>query len=468
MRPVIALVGRPNVGKSTLFNRLTRSRDALVANVPGLTRDRQYGDGLVGGRAYIVVDTGGLAENETDIDQAMESQSYLAIDEADIVLFMVDARAGLTPADSQILDQLRKRQKTVFLVVNKIDGSNPEQAMADFHATGLKHLYPITATQGKGVSRLMTEVLATVPEAENDGTTGAQAVGIKIAVVGCPNVGKSTLVNRLLGEERVVVFDLPGTTRDSLYIPYDRRGESYTLIDTAGIRKRGKTRETVEKFSVIKSLQAIDDAHVVIMILDARKGLVEQDLHLLDYIIDAGRALVVAVNKWDGLSQEKKDKLKSDIERRMGFVTFAKKHYISALHGTGVGDLYKSIHAAYDAAQRKLDTNKLTKILERAVEEHAPPMVNGRRIKLRYAHSGGHNPPIIVIHGKQTDKLPAHYTRYLEKTYRKIMKLEGTPIRIHFKSDANPFTSSEKSLNPQKVAQKRRIRKNRQSKQVKK
>ena len=406
MRPVIALVGRPNVGKSTLFNRLTRSRDALVANVPGLTRDRQYGDGVVGGRAYIVVDTGGIAESETDIDQAMESQSYQAIDEADVVLFLVDARVGLTPADTQILDHLRKRQKTVFLVVNKVDGLDPEQAMADFHITGLKHLYATTATQGKGVNRLMRAVMAALPEDSEDDNAGAHPDGIKIAVVGCPNVGKSTLVNRLLGEERVVVFDLPGTTRDSLYIPYERHGKPYTLIDTAGIRRRGKTRETVEKFSVIKSLQAIEDANVVIMVLDARKGLVEQDLHLLDYIIDTGRALVVAVNKWDGLSQEQKGKLKADIERRMGFTDFAEKHFISALHGTGVGNLYKSVHKAYDASQRKLDTHKLTSILERAVTEHAPPMVNGRRIRLRYAHAGGHNPPVIVIHGKQTNRLP--------------------------------------------------------------
>ncbi len=461
MRPVIALVGRPNVGKSTLFNRLTRSRDAIVANFAGLTRDRQYGEGVVGNRPYIVIDTGGITGNEQGIDFAMASQALLAIEEANAVLFMVDANEGLNPGDVQILEYLRKKNKQSYLVVNKVDGLDEEQAKEDFYRTGIAEMWPITATQGRGVSKLMDHVLAnfpTDPVAEAAQDTDA---GIKIAIAGAPNVGKSTLVNRMLGEERVVVFDEAGTTRDSIYIPFERHGKRYTLIDTAGIRRRGKTSETVEKFSVVKALQAIQDANVVVLIIDARKGLVEQDMHLLGYVIESGRGLVIALNKWDGMAPAQKDQVKMDIKRRLVFADFARVHYISAKFGTGVGDLYKSIHKAFDSAQKTLSTNILTTVLEQVVIDHAPPTVNGRRIKLRYAHAGGHNPPIIVIHGKQTEKLPDHYIRYLEKAFRKALKLEGTPIRIVLKSDANPFVASEKDLTPQQVAQKRRIRKNR-------
>ena len=461
MRPVIALVGRPNVGKSTLFNRLTRTRDAIVANIPGLTRDRQYGEGSSEGKSFIAIDTGGITGYEDGIDAEMASQSLQAIDEATICLFLVDARDGLTPDDSRILDYLRKHSKRSYLLVNKIDGSDPNEAMAEFFALGMKDVFPITATQGRGVTRMLTAVL---DDAETDIQTTEEELeieGIKIAIAGRPNVGKSTLVNRMLGEDRVVVYDRPGTTRDSVYIPFERRGKKYTLIDTAGIKRRGKTKETVEKFSVVKSLQAIQDANVVVLIVDARDGIVEQDLHLLGYVIETGRALVIAINKWDGMTESEKEHVKSEIRRRFTFVDFARIHFISALHGSGVGDLYKSILTAFDSASKKLTTNRLTQVLQDAVVDHAPPIVNGRRIKLRYAHAGGHNPPTIVIHGKQTDKLPGHYSRYQEKTFRNGLKLEGTPLRIELRSDANPFVKGEQQLSQKQVARKRKIKKNR-------
>ena len=466
MRPVIALVGRPNVGKSTLFNRLTRSREALVANIPGLTRDRKYGDGEIEGHSFIVIDTGGISGDEEGIDLEMASQSLQAIEEANICLFMVDAKDGLLPDDNRILDHLRKRSKNTCLVVNKIDGRDPDAALADFYSLGLSEIFPITATQGRGVKSMLVKVLTDFEQAAIDAGEGeavfqdVAATGIKIAIAGRPNVGKSTLVNRMLGEERVVVFDEPGTTRDSIYIPYERRGRRYTLIDTAGIKKRGQTKQTIEKFSVVKSLQAIQDAHVVVLIIDARTGIVEQDLHLLGYVVETGRALVIAINKWDGMHSEDKDQVKDDIRRRFVFVDFAKIHFISALYGTGVGDLYKSIHTAYESATKTLTTHRLTELLQNAVTDHAPPMVNGRRIKLRYAHAGGQNPPIIVIHGKQTDKLPGNYSRYLEKTFRKVLKLEGTPVRIELRSGENPFVKGEEGLTQQQISQKRRIKKN--------
>jgi len=456
MRPVIALVGRPNVGKSTLFNRLTRSRDALVANLPGLTRDRRYGEGTFDGRSFIVIDTGGITGYEEGIDEAMAAQSLLAIDEASICLLLVDARDGLAPDDNRILDYLRKHDKQFHLVVNKVDGLDPDQAMAEFASLGAS-MHAITATQGRGMQSLLQSLLADWPEEEEAEAASEQETGIKIAVAGRPNVGKSTLVNR------VVVYDQPGTTRDSIYIPFERRDRRYTLIDTAGIRRRGKTKETVEKFSVVKSLQAIQDANVVILVIDARDGIVEQDLHLLGYIIEAGRALVIALNKWDGMEPGERDYVRAEIRRRLTFVDFAKIHFISALHGTGVGELYDSIHCAYDSAKRELSTNKLTQMLQAAVSEYAPPLVNGRRIKLRYAHAGGRNPPTIVIHGKQTDKLPGSYTRYLEKSFRSMLKLEGTPLRIELRSDANPFVKGEEELTPKQVARRRRLRRNRKA-----
>ena len=461
MRPVIALVGRSNVGKSTLFNQLTRSRNAIVANLPGLTRDRQYGEGSIDGKSFIAIDTGGINIGDEGIDQEMASQSLQAIGEATVCLFLVDARDGLTADDNMILDYLRKQNKHGYLVVNKIDGMDENEAVAEFYALGIANIFPITATQGSGVKTMLTTILDEFDDSDEDAYPKREREGIKIAIAGLPNVGKSTLVNRMLGEERVVVYDQPGTTRDSIYIPFERLGKKYTLIDTAGIRRRGKTKEVVEKFSVVKSLQAIGDSNLVILILDAHKGIVEHDLHLLGYVIETGRALVIAINKWDGMDKEGKDLVKSEIRRRLTFVDFAKIHFISALHGTGVGDLYKSIHTAYNSARKKLTTNRLTRVLQNAVADHAPPIVNGRRIKLRYAHAGGHNPPIIVIHGKQSGKLPSHYTRYLEKTFRKRLKLEGTPVRIELRSDDNPYIKSEKQLTNKQVARKRKIIKNR-------
>ncbi len=456
MIPVIALVGRPNVGKSTLFNRLTRSRDALVANYAGLTRDRKYGEGSIEGRRFIVIDTGGISGEEEGIDSAMAGQSLLAIQEADIVLFMLDSRDGLTSADHMIAKHLRVNNKKTFLIANKIDGMDPDVALAPFYELGLGEIHPTTATHGRGVKSMMEAVLADIPETLEDAVEDV-ATGIKIAIVGRPNVGKSTLVNRMLGEERVVVYDQPGTTRDSIYINYERFDKPYTLIDTAGVRRRKNVALSVEKFSIVKTMQAISDANVVVLVMDASEGVVDQDLHLMGSVIDAGRALVIALNKWDGLEDSHKQYVKNELERRLRFVDFANIHFISALHGTGVGNLYKSIEQAFHAATDKFSTNFLTRILEDAVREHQPPIVAGRRIKLRYAHPGGHNPPIIVIHGNQTGEVPAHYVRYLEKTYRRVLNLHGTPIRIEFRTSENPFAGKKNELTARQYAKKRRL-----------
>ncbi|WP_372861157.1 ribosome biogenesis GTPase Der [Spongiibacter sp.] len=456
MVPVIALVGRPNVGKSTLFNRLTKSRDALVANFPGLTRDRKYGDAILGDRHFIVIDTGGINGDEEGIDEAMAQQSLQAIDEADAVLLMLDSRAGLMPADQGLINHLRGCSKPVFYVANKVDGADPNVAMAEFYQTGAAEIYPLTATHGKGVNKLIDDVLELFPEAD-EGADSVKATGKKIAVVGRPNVGKSTLVNRMLGEERVVVYDQPGTTRDSVYINYERDGEAYTLIDTAGVRKRRHISEAVEKFSIVKTLKAIDDANVVILVMDGRENIVDQDLHLLGQVIDAGRAVVVAINKWDGLTADQKNRIKTELDRRLQFVDFAEVHFISALHGTGVGHLYESIEKAYYSATQELQTRRLTMILEGAVYDHAPPMINGRRIKLRYAHPGGHNPPIVVIHGNQTSKVPNSYTRYLEKVFRRELKMVGTPLRIEFKTSDNPYEGKKNQLSKRQIERKRRL-----------
>ncbi|MBV1930974.1 MAG: ribosome biogenesis GTPase Der [Porticoccaceae bacterium] len=457
MLPVIALVGRPNVGKSTLFNRLTKTRDALVANYPGLTRDRKYGEGEFEGRRYMVIDTGGITGDEEGIDWEMAAQSQQAMTEADIIFFMVDAREGLCAVDEEIARKLRQKAYAVVLVVNKIDGVDPNMALSDFHGMGIAEPFPITATHGRGIKQLLEETLGQLPD--KGPVISPTSTGIKMAVVGRPNVGKSTLVNRLLGEQRVVVYDEPGTTRDSIYIDYERAGRRYTLIDTAGVRRRKNVTLTVEKFSIVKTLQAIDDANVVILLIDAQEALVEQDMHLMGYTIEAGRALVIAVNKWDGLEQEQKDWLKQELKRRLRFVEFADIHFISALHGTGVGHLYKSILSAYKAATDALNTNRLSTILEDAVNDHQPPLVRGRRIKLRYAHAGGRNPPVIVIHGSQTSEVPNHYTRYLEKTFRRVLGLHGTPIKIEYRSGDNPYAGRSNKLTTRQVNKKRRLMK---------
>jgi len=441
---------------------LTRSRDALVADLPGLTRDRKYGEGRVGECDYIVIDTGGISGDEAGIDQRMAAQSMLAIDEADVVLFLVDGRAGLNPADELIADHLRRNSKSCWLVVNKTDGIDPDTAMADFHALGLGEPVAIAASHGRGVSQLIEEVLAPfIPEEEEGGEERARAAykdNIRIAVIGRPNVGKSTLVNRMLGEERVVVFDQAGTTRDSIYIPYERDGQKYILIDTAGVRRRKNIKEAVEKFSIVKTLQAIKDANVVISVIDAREGVTEQDLSMLGFVIDAGRALVIALNKWDGMSPDQRAEVKAQVERKLAFASFARIHFISALHGSGVGDLYLSVNEAFDSAMAKWSTNQLTRLLQDVVADHQPPMVNQRRIKLRYAHQGGSNPPIIVVHGNQTDALPGAYKRYLENRFSKYLKVRGTPIRFEFRTGDNPFAGRKNSLSPRQQAKKERNR----------
>jgi GTP-binding protein len=471
--PVVALVGRPNVGKSTLFNRLTKSRDALVADLPGLTRDRKYGRARFGGQEFIVIDTGGITGDEEGVDGKMAEQSLRAAEEADVVLFMTDARAGVVSSDMEIAGRLRRMGKQVFLTVNKTDGLDAPSALAEFHQLGLGDPIPISATQNRGLKTLVQSFLEPFVDAEaeeqepslQDGgdedrniTLEAEAgQSIRIAVIGRPNVGKSTLVNRLLGEERVVVFDLPGTTRDSIYIDMERRGQAYTLIDTAGVRRRAKVHEAVEKFSIIKTLQAIEDAHVVIMVIDAREGVTEQDMGLLGYVLDAGRSLVVAVNKWDGLDAEQKQAVKEAVKRRLQFVDFAEKHMISALHGTGVGDLFDAAKRAWQSAHVKMTTRQLTEWLQEAQYAHQPPLVHGRRIKLRMAHPGGHNPPWIVIHGNQTRSLPLSYRRYLGNFFREKLKLVGTPVRFEFKSGENPYAGKKNALNERQLKKRSRL-----------
>ncbi len=442
MLPVIALVGRPNVGKSTLFNQMTRSRDALVADYSGLTRDRKYGEGRLGEREYIVIDTGGISGDEEGIDSHMADQSLMAIDEADAVLFLVDGRAGLTAADQMIADHLRRNEKKAWLVMNKSDTVDPDTAAADFYSLGMGEPMPIAAAHRKGIHHLVELVMEDFPEMDVD--LEPEEPGIKMAIVGRPNVGKSTLVNRMLGEDRVVVFDQAGTTRDSIYIPYERFDKRYTLIDTAGVRRRGKVNETVEKFSVIKTLKAMEDSNVVILVLDAHEGIVEQDLHLLGFVLDSGRSLVIAVNKWDGMSNDERAEVKRELDRRLNFVDFAEIHFISAMHGTNVGHLYESVEEAYDSAMGRWTSNQLTRILEDAIASHQPPMVRGHRIKLRYCHMGGNNPPVLVIHGNQVDSVPPSYSRYLENTFRTVLKLVGTPLKIEFKGSTNPFAEKKK------------------------
>ena len=442
MKPVIALVGRPNVGKSTLFNRMTRSRDALVADLPGLTRDRHYGEGRMGERPFLVIDTGGFEPVAKDgIMHEMAKQTRQAVAEADVVIFIVDGRQGLTPHDKTITDFLRKSGRSVMLVVNKSEGMKYTSVTAEFYELGLGDPYVISAAHGDGVADLVEESLDLAfaqrpPEIEEPVTNQRS---IKIAIVGRPNVGKSTLVNTLLGEERVIAFDMPGTTRDSIEIPFERDGTHYTLIDTAGIRRRGKVFEAIEKFSVVKTLQSISEANVVLLLLDAQQDISEQDAHIAGFILETGRALVVGINKWDGLTSERREEIKIDLDRKLNFLSFAKFHYISALKSTGIAPLMKSVDAAYGAAMSNLTTPKLTRALLEAVEHQQPRRKGSIRPKLRYAHQGGMNPPIVVIHGNALEAIDANYRRYLEKYFRETFSLIGTPLRIEFKSGKNPF-----------------------------
>ena len=447
MKPVIALVGRPNVGKSTLFNRLTRSRDALVADLPGLTRDRHYGEGRVGERPFLVIDTGGFEPVAKEgIMHEMAKQTKQAVAEADVVVFIVDGRQGLTPHDKTITDFLRKSGRRVMLVVNKAEGMKYTSVAADFYELGMGDPYVISSAHGDGVADLVNEALdiASAQRPLEEEEPAADGKGIRIAIVGRPNVGKSTLVNTLLGEDRVIAFDMPGTTRDSIEIPFERDGKHYTLIDTAGIRRRGKVFEAIEKFSVVKTLQSISEANVVLLLLDAQQDISEQDAHIAGFILESGRALVVAVNKWDGLDADRRDEIKMDIERKLGFLFFAKFHFVSALKGSGIGPMMKSINSAYGAAMSKLSTPRLTRALIEAVEHQQPRRKGAIRPKLRYAHQGGQNPPIVVIHGNALDAIDDNYKRYLEKHFRETFSLVGTPLRIELRSSKNPFARDEK------------------------
>ena len=454
MKPVIVLVGRPNVGKSTLFNVLTKTRDALVADFSGLTRDRKYGHGRYNDKKFIIIDTGGLSGENEELDETMAKQTLLAIEESNVILFMVDARDGLSALDEAIAERLRRTGKSVHLVLNKTDGLDQRLVSSEFYALGLGEPYSIAASQNRGINQLLDNVL---PEMDGEDHTEEAAQGIKVAFVGRPNVGKSTLVNRIMGEERVVVFDMPGTTRDSIYVPFERNSQHYTLIDTAGVRRKRSVDEAIEKFSIIKAMQAIDESNVVVMVMDAQREIADQDLHLLGYILESGRALVLAINKWDDLDEHQKYKIQAGIEKQITFTDFAEIFFISALHGSSVGKLYGAINRAYESAFKDLSTPALTKILEKAVESHQPPLVQGRRIKLRYAHQGGMNPPRIIIHGTQTDLLPEPYKRYLMNYFRKAIKSVGTPVKIEFKSGENPFAGRQNVLTKRQQAKRQRL-----------
>ncbi len=445
MKPVIALVGRPNVGKSTLFNRLTRSRDALVADFPGLTRDRHYGEGRLGKHEFLVIDTGGFEPVVKEgIVHHMAQQTKQAVAEADVVVFMVDGRQGLNPHDKTIADFLRRSGQPVLLAINKAEGMRYSAVTAEFYELGLGEPQVISSAHGDGVPSMLEASLdMAMPRLETDEEPDEEDRGVRIAIVGRPNVGKSTLVNTLLGEERVIAFDMPGTTRDSIEIPFERDGKRYTLIDTAGIRRRGKVTETVEKFSVIKALKSISEANVVILLLDGQQGISEQDAHIAGFVLDSGRALVVAVNKWDGLQADARDQVKNDMERKLYFLEFAKLHFISALKSTGIGPLMKSVNAAFEAATANLTTPKLTRALKEAVLHQQPPRKGATRPKMRYAHQGGKNPPIIVIHGTGLDAIGDGYKRYLSKYFRDAFSLTGTPLRVEFKTGKNPFAKQE-------------------------
>jgi GTPase len=438
LKPTLVLVGRPNVGKSTLFNRLTRSRDALVADMPGLTRDRHYGEGRLGDRPYLVVDTGGLEPIAKDgILREMAKQTETALAEADAVIFLVDGRDGLTPQDERVAEVLRRLSARVWLAVNKTEGMNAPMVTAEFHELAMGDPHPVSAAHGEGVRELVEVVLQSLPEVE-ESVEETPAVP-HIAVIGRPNVGKSTLVNTLLGEERLIAFDQPGTTRDSIHVPFERKGKSYVLIDTAGVRRKGKVFEAVEKFSVIKTLQAIDEANVVVLVLDARSEISDQDAHLAGFIVERGRALVVAVNKWDGLDDYAREQIKAQLSRKLMFLSFARTHYISALQASGLGALLASVDEAYQAAMAKLPTPRLTRTMMAAVAKQAPPRAGLFRPKLRYAHQGGSNPPIIVIHGSALNQVPETYRRYLEGVFRSSFGLTGTPLRVEFRTARNPY-----------------------------
>jgi len=457
MLPVVVIVGRPNVGKSTLFNQLTRTRDALVADTPGLTRDRHYGYGVLGPVPYLIVDTGGLDVTEDGVEVAMAEQTRHAIRDADALLLLVDGRDGRAPGDDMLAEELRRTDLPVYLVVNKTEGLSPHEAAAEFHRLGLGEPICVSAAHGQRLNALMEHVLERFPDAVEDDAERGPGDEVRVAIVGRPNVGKSTLVNRLVGEERVVAFDQPGTTRDSIDVPFQLEGRHYTLVDTAGLRRRARVHETIEKFSIIKALQAIDRANAVVYLIDASEGVTDQDQHLLGLVTERGRALVIAFNKWDGLDADHKHHVREEADRKLGFADYAERRTISALHGSGVGDLMGAVDSAFANATRDLPTPELTRILEGAVQEHSPPLVHGRRIKLRYAHQGGRNPPVIVIHGNQTERMPESYKRFLINRFRTVLGLHGTPLRLQLKSGENPFAGRRNTLTPRQKAKRERL-----------
>jgi GTP-binding protein len=458
MKSVIAIVGCPNVGKSTLFNFLTRSRNALVVDRPGVTRDRQYGFGSYQGREFILIDTGGLGRNDKDsenIANLISDQSLRAIEEADVLIWLVDGRYSLTSEDEHLAKVLRPMCEHVFLTANKIEGLNVDIVLSDLYRLGFDDLYAISAKRGNGVRHLMDEVIQRLPTESEDKIQIEH--GLRITVLGRPNVGKSTLINRILGEERVLTFNQPGTTRDSIAIPFERNGKPYTLIDTAGIRRRSKITDTIEKFSIVKSLQAIDSTQIVVLVLDAQEAITEQDATLLGLIADSGKALIIAVNKWDDLEVSHKDIIKAQLDRKLGFLDYACIHFISALHGSGVGKLFVSVNKISKSLSIKPAASKLTTILQQAIEAHPPPMVRGRRIKLRYAHLGGHDPIRIIVHGNQTERVPESFRRYLANQMRKQLKLVGTPVLIEFKQGENPYKNRKNVLTNRQIEKRRRL-----------
>jgi GTPase len=456
MLPAVALVGRPNVGKSTLFNRLTATRDALVADYPGLTRDRRYGIGHAADRRFIVIDTGGLtATDSTAMTALVAEQVDIAIDEADVVVLVVDHKSGLTPDDTRIAERLRRESKPVVIAVNKAEGVAGELAEAEFHALGIGAPVGISASHGQGVDELLTTALASFPAGDDAAADDEQ--GPRVAVIGRPNVGKSTLINRLLGENRLVTSPEPGTTRDSIHVPLERDGKKFVLVDTAGIRRRARVEAAIEKFSIVQSLKAIEDAGAIIAVLDARESVTDQDAHLVGLAAERGRALAIAVNKWDGLSGHERRLIEREVARKLDFVPYASLHYVSALHGSGIAELVKAALVAYKNAGVELATPRLTRVLEDALEVNPPPLVRGRQVRLRYAHQGGRYPPLVVVHGNQAQRLPDHYKRYLENSFREALKLEGTPVRVELRTGENPFGGRRNKLTPRQAKHRRRI-----------
>ncbi len=456
MKPVVVLVGRPNVGKSTLFNALTRSRQALVADLPGLTRDRQYGDGRVGGRSYIVVDTGGMVREHDPLAALVATQTRLALAEADVVVFVVDGRAGPNSDDLAIAEHLRSLNRRICLAVNKTEGMDAALAVAEFHALGLGPPYAIAATHNRGLEELMGAALAGFPADDGPPEGGA---GMRIAIAGRPNVGKSTLVNALLGEERVVVSDLPGTTRDSVYVPFEREGRAYVLIDTAGVRRRSHVTDPLERHSVAKSLQAVDAAHVVLLVFDAREEVSEQDVTLAGHILAQGRSLVLVVNKWEGLDPARREWIRRELARRLPFLSFARPHFISALAGLHIGPLFPAMERAYRSGGRVLPTPELNRLLRDAIAATAPPLVRGRRIKPKFAHQGGKYPPRVIVHGNLVAETPDAWRRYFAQRVREHFRLEGTPVEVEFREGDNPFAGREgKPPSARDEAKRRRLK----------